>query len=161
MNYGVEVWGFCKAVHIERIHLQFCKMLLSVKISLQNNFIYGELGRTSCQIQRYLIIVRFWLKIVNTNANKYIRFIYDMMLRDLEVSNRNINWVSLVKHLLCNNSGFREVWLQQNVGDIKVFLSMFKQRLKIFSSRILLQRLKGHHAHCVIGIYSVLISSHI
>ena len=59
MNYGAEVCGFCKAVHIERIHLQFCKRLLGVKISTQNNCIYGELGRTSCQIQRYLIIVRF------------------------------------------------------------------------------------------------------
>ena len=88
MNYGAEVWGFCKAVHIERIHLQFCKRLLGVKISTQNNFIYGELGRTSCQIQRYLIIVRFWLKIVNTSANKYIRAIYHMILRDLEVSNQ-------------------------------------------------------------------------
>ena len=81
-----------------------------------------------------------------------------MMIRDLEISDRIINWASLVKHLLCN-FGFREVWLQQNVGDIKVFLSMFKQR--IFSSRILLQRLKDHHEHCFIGIYLVLISSHI
>ena len=108
MNYGAEIWGFCKAVHIGRIHLQFCKRLLGVKISTQNNFIYGELGRTSCQIQRYLTIVRFWLKIVNTNANKYIRAIYDMMLWDLEISNRIINCASLVKHVLCN-SGFREV----------------------------------------------------
>ena len=56
----------------------------------------------------------------------------NIMLRDLEISNRIINWASLVKHLLCN-SRFREVWLQQNVGDIKVFLSMFTQRLKDIS----------------------------
>ena len=71
MNYGAEVRGFRKTLHIERIHLQFCKRLLGVKISTQNNFIYGELGRTSCQIQKYIILVWFWLKIVNTNANKY------------------------------------------------------------------------------------------
>ena len=71
MNYGAEVRGFCKTLHIERIHLQFCKRLLGVKISTQNSFIYGELGRTSCQIQKYIILARFWLKIVNTNANKY------------------------------------------------------------------------------------------
>ena len=91
MNYGAEVRGFCKALHVERIHLQFCKRLLGVKISTQNNFISGELGRTFCQIQRYMILVRFWLKIVNTNANKYVRAIYDIMLRDLEISNRIIN----------------------------------------------------------------------
>lgn len=72
--------------------------------------------------------MRFWLKTVNTNVNKYIRAIYDMMLRDMEVSDRNTNWASLVKQLLCI-LGFRGVWLQQNVGDAKMFLSVFKQRL--------------------------------
>ena len=31
LNYASEVWGFAKANHIERVHLQFCKRLLSVK----------------------------------------------------------------------------------------------------------------------------------
>ena len=38
MNYGAEVWGFCKAVHIERIDLQFCKRLLDVKITKKKSF---------------------------------------------------------------------------------------------------------------------------
>ena len=37
LNYGSEVWGFCKANQIERVHLQFCKNLLGVKQSTQNN----------------------------------------------------------------------------------------------------------------------------
>ena len=44
-NYGSEVWGFYKAPAIESVHLQFCKKLLGVKQSTQNDFIYGELGR--------------------------------------------------------------------------------------------------------------------
>ena len=88
------------------------------------------------------MIVRFWLKIVNTLANKYIRAVYDIMLRELEISNRNINWASLVKHLLCD-SGFREVWLQQNVGDIKVFLSMFKPRLKDIFIQNITEKIEG------------------
>ena len=43
LNDGAEVWGFCKANQIERVHMQFCKRLLGVKKSTQNNFIYGEL----------------------------------------------------------------------------------------------------------------------
>ena len=51
--YCSEVWGFCKADKIERVHLQFCKSLLGVKQSTQNTFIYGELGRMPYQILRY------------------------------------------------------------------------------------------------------------
>ena len=50
LNYSSEVWGFCKAKQIERVHLQFCKGLLGVKQSTQNNFIYGELGRVSFEV---------------------------------------------------------------------------------------------------------------
>ena len=49
LNYGSEVWGFCKANHIERVHMKFCKHLLGVKQSTQNNFVYGDLGRVSFQ----------------------------------------------------------------------------------------------------------------
>ena len=31
LNYRVDVWGFCKANQIERVHMQFCKRLLGVK----------------------------------------------------------------------------------------------------------------------------------
>ena len=31
LNYGSEVWGFAIADNIERVNLQFCKKLLSVK----------------------------------------------------------------------------------------------------------------------------------
>ena len=40
LNYGSDVWDFSKAKTIERVHLQFCKHLLGVKIQTQNNFIY-------------------------------------------------------------------------------------------------------------------------
>ena len=38
LTYGSEVSGFSKADNIERMHLQFCKHLLGVKIQTQNNF---------------------------------------------------------------------------------------------------------------------------
>ena len=51
------------------------------------------------------------------------------MLADIEENDRQINWALLVKRLL-SNLGFYEVWLQQNVGDVKVFLSVVKERLQ-------------------------------
>ena len=129
LNYGAEIWGFCKANQIERVHMQFCKRLLGVKISTQNNFIYGELGRLNYQTQRYLIIIKYWLKIVNSEEHKLIRKVYNVLLHDIERNDRIINWVSLVKRLL-NHMGFAEVWMQQNVGNHHMFLLVFKQRLR-------------------------------
>lgn len=102
LNYGSEVWGFCKANQVERVHLQFCKQLLGVKQSTQNTFIYGTLGRIIYQTRRHFIILKYWLKVVAKNENKYVTFIYNMMLRDIENDGRKINWALLVKHLLCN-----------------------------------------------------------
>ena len=54
---------------------------------------------------------------------------YDTMLRDIEINERKVNWAFLVRQLLCN-LGFREVWLQQNVGNCNAFLAMFRQRVR-------------------------------
>ena len=86
LNYGGEVWGFSQANVIERVHLQFCKLLLGVKKTTQNDFIYGELGRTSCIIKRYVLIIKYWFKILLSEDVKYIKLVYNMMLDDLELN---------------------------------------------------------------------------
>ena len=123
LNYGGEVWGFSQANVIERVHLQFCKRLLGVKKTTQNDFIYGELGRTSCNIKRYLLIIKYWFKILLSEDVKYIKLVYNMMLDDLELNPNKTNWASLLRHLLFS-MGFNEAWIQQGV-----FISLFKQRL--------------------------------
>ena len=45
LNYSCEVWGFHSARDIEQVQLCFCKRILGVKKSTQNDFVYGELGR--------------------------------------------------------------------------------------------------------------------
>ena len=129
LSFGSEIWCFCKADKIERVHLQFCKTLLGVKQSTQNSFIYGELGRIPYQIQRYFSIIKYWFKVINKAENKYVNAIYKMMLRDLEINDRKINWAILVRNLL-SNLGFFEVWLNQGVWDVKLFLTMLRQRIK-------------------------------
>lgn len=129
LDYSSEVWGFCQAKQIERVHLQFCKSLLGVKQSTQNNFIYGELGRTNYQTKRYHKIIKYWLKIITSEDNKYINYIYEIMLDDIDSNQRKNNWARMVKNLL-GSLGFNEVWLQQGVGDEKLFLKIVKQRLR-------------------------------
>ena len=45
LNYANQVWRFIQGSSIERVHLQFCKRLLGVKRTIQNEFVFGELGR--------------------------------------------------------------------------------------------------------------------
>jgi len=73
LNYACDVWGFVKGNAIERVYLQFCKRLLGVKKTTQNDFIYGELGRVSYRTLRYYNIIKFWIKILNTENNIFIR----------------------------------------------------------------------------------------
>ena len=84
LNYGSQVWGFCEAKQIERTHLMFCKQLLGIKNATQNDFIYGELGRTSFYVHRIYAITKYWFKILQSDDRKYIKIIYNLMLRDIE-----------------------------------------------------------------------------
>ena len=62
LNYACEIWGFHPAMNIERVHLSFCKKLLFVKQSTQNNFVYGILGRFPMYVMRHVRIIKYWLK---------------------------------------------------------------------------------------------------
>ena len=99
-----------------------------MKQSTQNNFIYGELGRVSFEVKRHYNIIRYWLKVIKSSDIKYIKIIYNLMLEDIENNPEKINWAVLVRNLL-GSLGFNEVWIQQSVGDEKLFLLILKQRL--------------------------------
>ena len=69
LNYSSEVWGFGQAKVIERVHIQFCKKVLGVRKTTQNDFVYGELGWTNFIIKRYFIIIKYWFKILMSPEN--------------------------------------------------------------------------------------------
>ena len=83
LNYSSAVWGFSHANVIERVHLQFCKKVLGVKKNAQNDFVYGELGRTTLITKRYYDIVKYWFKVLASPDHKYIHIIYNLMLHDI------------------------------------------------------------------------------
>ena len=85
LNYGCEIWGFNTALQIERVHLKFCKSVLKVKQSTQNDFIYGELGRRTLITNRLFRIIKYWFKILESRENKYIKLIYDVLRTDIEI----------------------------------------------------------------------------
>ena len=123
LNYCSETWGFCQASQVERTHKLFCKQLLGVKTSIQNDLIYGELGRTNYYTRRLFSIIKYWFKVISTKDRKYVKQIYYLMLDDI-ASNPNVkNWASMVY------IEFYHVWASQGVGNVKNFLTIFKERL--------------------------------
>ena len=91
-------------------------------------FMVNLLGRTAYQTKRYFIIIKYWFKIVTARNDKYIRIIYELMLRDIENLPTKVNWASLVKNLFMT-LGYYEVWVNQGVGDYDIFMRSIKQRL--------------------------------
>jgi len=109
--------------------MQFCKKLLGVKKSTQNDFIYGEIGRISDQSSRYYDIIKYWVKLVHSSDNKYIKNVYELLRSDIETQPNCVNWCSLVRDLI-STLGFYEIWLYLDVGNVKVFLFNVKQRIR-------------------------------
>jgi hypothetical protein len=44
--YGSEVWGYENLKILERVHLQFCKRILNLRLSTPNVMVYGGLQVT-------------------------------------------------------------------------------------------------------------------
>ncbi len=97
LNYACEVWGFSKSKELERIQLKFCKSILGVKASTSNAGIYGEMARYPLYIQRYVRIVKYWGKLLNTD-NCILKAMYLSSVK--EANNGKINWVSKLKDML-------------------------------------------------------------
>ena len=96
LNYGSEIWGLTESMVLERVLIKFCKKLLGVKIQTQNNFVYGELGRTSLITKRAINVIRYWLKIIQLENHKYVKCIYSHMCENLINKQNNHSWAKSV-----------------------------------------------------------------
>jgi len=84
---------------IERVQLKFCKDLLGVKTTTQNDFVYGELGRTDLLNIRTLNVIRYWLKVSSLENHKYAKCMYLSMYQQLEDEPERNTWVKMVKNV--------------------------------------------------------------
>ena len=94
------VLNYASEVYIERVHLQFCKRLLSVKQCTQNDCVYGELGRYSFQNIRYYNIIKYWIKILHCREIKYVKIVYNVLHSDATDFPNKTSWVTLLRDLI-------------------------------------------------------------
>jgi hypothetical protein len=93
--YAAEIWGFHKALDVEKVHISFCKNVLGVKTSTSNNLVYYELGRLPLRYVRKIRIIKFWLKLKSTD-NCILRACYQEM-----ISNKD-DWIVEIQSELEN-----------------------------------------------------------
>ena len=103
-----------------------CKRFLNVSVQTPYKMIYGDLGRYPMFITSAVRCVKYWLRITNLSDERLPKKAYNMLLYLQDLGKKT--WAYHVKELLCRN-GFGDVWLQQNVGHLNRFVSVFKQRL--------------------------------
>ena len=124
LSYGGEVWGFNKGSEIESVHMTFCKCLLSVRRSTQNDFVLGELGRVPMQVMRQCSIIRYWLNIVMGKKSALVNASYAESLATID-DGPQYTWTRFVRKTLFE-CGYHETWQNQGVEDIDAFLKEFK-----------------------------------
>ena len=125
LNYSSEIWGCTKSKEIERIHLKFCKRLLKVKNNSCNATIYGELGRYPLYISRYVRIIKYWFKVVNSE-NILIASVYKQALKDSMEGCHN--WVYNVKKML-DDFGYSHIFYNCQNIHVNAFITSFKNRV--------------------------------
>ena len=79
MLYGCEVWGFKKVEILEKLQLQYCKILLNMKKCTPNVMVLGELGRLPIEFYVKCRMLGFWHKLVTGNQNKISCILYKLM----------------------------------------------------------------------------------
>ena len=118
MSYGCEIWGFHKANDVEKIHTMFCKNVLGVRKSTCNSLVYFELGRFPLYITRKLRILKYWMKLKNSD-NCILR----SCLEDREILNDS--WINDVRMEL-NHLGLGYIFNENTID--KFTLKLLEQR---------------------------------
>ncbi|XP_074661598.1 uncharacterized protein LOC141914230 [Tubulanus polymorphus] len=127
LTFGCEVWGFGNFDVIEKIHLTFCKYLLSLKRSTPNLMIYGETGRFPFEIRIKVRMVKFWGHLIlheETYSGKMYRILYNSHLNGSQSK-----WISCIESIL-QNCGLGNIWLEQTFPNIPYLGELVKLRLE-------------------------------
>ena len=134
LNYSAEVWGHYESKDVELIHCKFLRKVLNVKKSTNLDGLYGELGRYPLSVSRKIIMIKYWIKIMQTN-NPILLNIYALLKNDADnnITYNGMNWAHHVKSIF-DKIGMSYVWnnqLNNNTPNVKLIiqriLDIYKQ----------------------------------
>ncbi|XP_045185370.2 uncharacterized protein LOC123543357 [Mercenaria mercenaria] len=128
LNYAAEIWGNHLGPYVELIHTKFCRKVLGVKRSTNLSALYGELGRVPMSINRKLIMIKYWVKLLTSKENSILFKTYKMLKTDVDQNNTysKCNWAFQIKHLL-DECGLSYIW--QNQFNMLINYNSINQRI--------------------------------
>ena len=143
LNYNASIWGNGTCSDIEKIHSKFLRKVLGVNRSTNLDALYGDLGRYPMKINRQLLMIKYWIKIKQSN-NPLIDKIYEMMYIDAEnnISYNGANWAYNIKQIL-DNTGLSYIWMNQN--STETTYSQIKQRILDIYKQSWYSRINNSH----------------
>lgn len=125
--YGSELWGYCYRNTVESTHISACKYHLGVGKNTSNQMVLGECGRFPLCLDYHVKFIKYWCKLLHMPQHRFPKQCY-IMLKRIDDSGKH-TYASDVRNLLFRH-GFGFVWISQDIGNIKAFISQFKIRLK-------------------------------
>ena len=126
--YGAEIWGFEKLEILERVHLQFCKIILGLKQTTPNCIVYGELGRFPISVFVKLRMVKFWCRLINGDESKISSILYKLLFINFNNYGLESRWLTFIKNIF-DNCGLTNVWSSQNYFSSEWIEKCVKLRL--------------------------------
>ena len=127
--YGAEVWGYMKGDKMQVILNRWCKRILGVKVSTPNSAVAGELGQYPLIIVRKLLMLKYWIKIINGPHNMYRYSVYQYLKNNIVVNRTCKNWSKEVRSILIQ-IGREGAWHSDTIDtNTEQFIVYAKQTL--------------------------------
>lgn len=104
-----KLYNLCDKLHIEKLHLKFCKYLLGVHRKATNTAVRAELGRYPLLITFLGHAIKYWLTLCNSKKPSFVKTAYLDLYNTMDYFS---NWASSIKTILVL-SNMPEVWLNQ------------------------------------------------
>ena len=101
--YACELWGFQEYESIEKIQLYAIKRFMTVGSRACNSAVLGDCGRFPLYISTQIRCIKYWLKLLHMDDNRYVRKCYNMLMYYDSLG--KTNWVTNIRQLL-QRSGF-------------------------------------------------------
>ena len=118
--YGSELWGYSYRSTVENTQISACKQFLGVGKNTSNQMALGECGRYPLCLDYYVKFLKYWCKLIHMAPYRYPKQCY-IMLKKLDDCGRH-TYATELRNLLFTH-GFGFVWISQDIGNTKAFIT--------------------------------------
>ena len=72
IEYGEEIWGGETVQQLESFQLRYYKRVFGLHQKTHSQILNGDMGLFSLKLHRYILMLRFWLKLTKSNEERHM-----------------------------------------------------------------------------------------